>query len=361
MADLPTRALAAEYYTSAEIFAREQDAIMAKTWQFACHASQLPQPGCYLTLTIADESLICIRGGDGNIRAFYNVCQHRGHRLLQGRGRVKQIVCPYHSFCYALDGRFKTAPNIKVIAAEERAKIHLCEVPTDNFLGFIFVNLDANAVPMDEWFPNVREQLQAYVPNITQLQPLEWVEIPEQCNWKISVENYSECYHCATCHPTFSQGVIEPKSYNIAPQGYCLRHTTRCRPGEAMSYAVDLAANAHAGEYSSWFLYPMFSFQVYPGNMLNTYHWRPQTAGSVVVWRGWYSAGGEESAVVRQLAVQDRNTTVAEDICLVESVQSGMRSRGYRPGPLVVDAKGGVNSEHSIQHLQKWFTSALLN
>ena len=98
----------------------------------------------------------------------------------------------------------------------------------------------------------------------------------------------------------------------------------------------------------------MFSFQVYPGNMLNTYHWRAIDAGRVVIWRGWYSIDGVESAVVRQLAAQDRETTVAEDIGLVESVQRGLNSRGYKPGPLVIDPNYGVNSEHSIAVLQTW-------
>ena len=103
----------------------------------------------------------------------------------------------------------------------------------------------------------------------------------------------------------------------------------------------------------------MFSFQVYPGNVLNTYHWRAVDAENVVVWRGWYSAHGAEDPKVRQLAVQDRETTVEEDIHLVESVQRGLMSRGYQPGPLVVDPQGGVNSEHPIMHLQRWIREAI--
>ena len=125
-----------------------------------------------------------------------------------------------------------------------------------------------------------------------------------------------------------------------------------------MSYAIDLKANAYAGKYSSWFLWPMFSFQVYPGNVLNTYHWRATDTDHVVVWRGWYTVDGGESDIVRKLAIQDRETTVEEDIHLVESVQRGLKSRGFRPGPLVLDPKCGVNSEHSIKALQSWMRGA---
>jgi phenylpropionate dioxygenase-like ring-hydroxylating dioxygenase large terminal subunit len=88
---------------------------------------------------------------------------------------------------------------------------------------------------MDDWFP-VRGELEASCRTWADLKPLEWVEIPENCNWKVSVENYSECYHCSLNHPTFATGVIKPETYDIQPQGYCLRHTTECQNLDQMSY-----------------------------------------------------------------------------------------------------------------------------
>ena len=240
----------------------------------------------------------------------------------------------------------------------DRNEICLTPVRIEDFCGFLFVNLDPDAAPMDEWFPDVREELTAFVPQIDRLKPLEWVEIAENCNWKVSVENYSECYHCPINHPTFATGVIKPETYDIQPQGHCLRHTTECQNLDRMTYPIDLVANDHAGDYSSWFLWPLFSFQVYPGNILNTYHWRPVDVDHVVVWRGWYTVDGVDSEVIRRLAVQDRSTTVEEDIYLVESVQRGLKSRGYTPGPLVVDPACGVNSEHSVKTLQSWMREA---
>ena len=279
--------------------------------------------------------------------------------MVRGEGNCKLIVCPYHSWTYELEGGLRAAPNAQSVPGFERAGVCLNEVRTELFHGFIFVNLDENAKPMDNWFPNAREELRAFVPHIDDLEPLEWLEIPENCNWKVSVENYSECYHCSLNHPTFANGVVNPDTYDIQPQGYCLRHITECRGLEDMTYPIDLQANEHAGDYSSWFLWPMFSFQVYPGNILNTYHWRALGHDKVVVWRGWYSVNGEEDAIVRKLAVQDRETTVEEDIRLVESVQRGLGSRGYRPGPLGVDPACGVLSEHSVKVLQKWMREGI--
>ena len=358
MTSTPTLSLAAKYYTNPEVFKLETNGLLARTWQFAGHSSQLKETGDYFTFDMAGESLFCIKGRDGEIRTFYNVCQHRAHQLVSGQGQTRVVVCPYHAWTYELTGELRAGPNIKAVEGFDKSSICLTSVRTEVFLGFIFVNLDKDAKPMDEWFPNVRTELESYIPHWDTLAPLEWVEIPENCNWKVSVENYSECYHCALNHPTFSTGVVRPETYDIQPQGYCLRHTTECNSMDAMTYDINSGFDKN-DQYSSWFLWPMFSFQVYPGNLLNTYHWRAVDADHVVVWRGWYSVGGEENDIVRQMAVQDRETTVAEDIGLVESVQRGLKSRGYVPGPLVVDPKCGVNSEHSILTLQRWMKEAV--
>lgn len=357
----PIRSLAARYYTDPEIYAQEMSGLLARTWQFAGHASQLPNVGDYFTFEIAGQNLFAIRGRDEVIRTFYNVCQHRAHEMVTGTGNTRVVVCPYHAWTYELTGQLRAGPNIKSVPGFDRSEICLTEVRTEDFHGFLFVNLDDGAAPMDDWFPGVREEIAAFVPNIDALAPLEWVEVPENCNWKISVENYSECYHCPINHATFAEGVIKPETYDIQPDtggGYVLRHTTECQSMEKMTYPVDLSV-PHAGEYQSWFLWPMFSFQCYPGNVLNTYHWHATGPQNCTVWRGWYTPEGAESDVIRGLAVQDRQTTVEEDIHLVESVQRGLMSRGYRPGPLVLDPACGVSSEHSIATLHQWMREAV--
>ncbi len=355
----PVRTLEPRFYLDPELFRAEQARLMARSWQFAGHVSQARNVGDYFTFEIAGESLFCVRGRDQRNRAFFNVCQHRAHELVAGPGSAKRLVCPYHNWTYDLDGRLMGGPNLAAVPNFDKSRICLTEVRVEDFHGFLFACLDPDAPPMDEWFPNVRSELLEFVPRIDELEPLEWVRVPERCNWKLSVENYSECYHCSINHKTFANGIVKPETYDIRAQGHCLRHTTECQNLDSMSYSIDPDANPTAAKYSSWFLWPMFSFQVYPGNVLNTYHWRARAVDSVDVWRGWYTLGGAESETVRRLAVQDRETTVEEDIHLVESVQRGLGSRGYVPGPLVVDPKFGVNSEHSIKVLQKWMRDAV--
>jgi hypothetical protein len=188
------------------------------------------------------------------------------------------------------------------------------EVRTEVFAGFVFVNLDPDARPMAEWYPEAERELRAFVPHLERLNPALWIEIPEARNWKVAVENYSECYHCQL---------------------------------------------NHAGEYSSWFLFPDLLVSGLPRQRAQHLHWRPAAVDRVAVWRGWYTEGGLESDVITKLAQQDRWTTVDEDIRLVESVQRGLGSRGYRPGPLITDPRCGVSSEHSVKALHDWIRTAL--
>jgi phenylpropionate dioxygenase-like ring-hydroxylating dioxygenase large terminal subunit len=354
------RTLDPAYYTSDAIYQQECAGLFIRTWQYVGHVSQARNPGDYFSFEIGDQRLFCIRNSDNVLLTFYNVCQHRAHQLVEGQGHCKKaIVCPYHAWSYGLDGNLLRGPNTEVIPTEIRERICLTPVRTQEFCGFVFVNLNDEAEPMETWFPQVEAQLRTFVPDIDQLKPVETILVNEKCNWKASVENYSECYHCRINHRTFATGVIKPDTYDIQPQGYCLRHTTECQNLEKMTYPIDLAANTHAGDYSSWYLWPTFSFQVYPGNVLNTYHWQNVSVDEVVVTRGWYTAGGVASDVIHELALQDRQTTMEEDIHLVESQQRGFGSRGYKPGPLVIDPGGGVNSEHSIKALQQWMREAI--
>jgi len=186
---LPIRSLDARYYTDPKIFELEQQGVLARTWQFAGHASQVSEAGDYFTFEIAGESLFCVRTRDDKIKAYYNVCQHRAHQLVQDHGNAALIVCPYHAWSYELTGELRGAPNANSVIGFDKTSVCLTEVKIENFCGFLFANLDSNAKPMDDWFPNVRHELSEFVPQINELKPIEWVEVPEACNWKVSVEN----------------------------------------------------------------------------------------------------------------------------------------------------------------------------
>ena len=141
----PIRSLAARYYTDPEVFRLENRGLLARTWQFGCHSSELPKIGDYVTFEIANESLFAIRGRDEKIRFFFNVCQHRAHQLVKGKGNTRVVVCPYHAWAYELNGKLRTGPNINSVEGFNRNKICLKQVRSEEFLGFVFCRNLVNA------------------------------------------------------------------------------------------------------------------------------------------------------------------------------------------------------------------------
>src|SRR5512134_1600714 len=146
---LSQRPLPREYYFDQQIHKREMRQIFARTWRWVAHQSELSQPGDYLTMKIADESIIVLRGRDGVLRAFYNVCQHRASQLLHDRGNLKGfITCPYHSWSYDYKGCLRAAAKADEVAGFDKEQFGLSPVRLEVWLGFIFVNLDADAEPL---------------------------------------------------------------------------------------------------------------------------------------------------------------------------------------------------------------------
>jgi phenylpropionate dioxygenase-like ring-hydroxylating dioxygenase large terminal subunit len=347
------RAMDPAVYVDPTVFEAEVGSLLSRTWQYAGHATQLDSTGDFITHEVGGESLFTVRDQDGRVRTFYNVCMHRGHQLLQGSGRRRQIVCPYHAWSYRLDGRLRMAPHAEGRDGFDAAEICLTEVRTEEFCGFYFVNLDPDAPGMDELFPGIRSAIVEFLPTIGDMAPIERREFVAECNWKVAVENYNECYHCKTAHKSFSKGVVLPASYTIRPIGRCLNHSAETSPQQY--YEIDHEASPNAARYSSFFLWPLFSLQVYPGPIVNTFVWRPRSVNRTPFFREWFTPGGTDSPVVRQVADEDARTTVAEDLDLVRSVQRGVASRGYRPGPLIIDPGMGLNSEHSVAALKAWY------
>ena len=352
----PQRTLDPRFYLDPDIYRHEQEAIFSRTWQLACHTSRVAEPGDYVTFTVAEQSLFTIRSSDDTVRTFYNVCAHRAHELLEGTGSKKLLVCPYHAWSYKLDGSLHRAPNSDRPGFDP-GEVSLTEVRTEIFLGFVFVNLDPEAATMDHTYPRVREAIVDFLPHVEKLQAIERIDVVADGNWKLAVENYNECYHCRHAHPSFSSGVVLPDSYTITPEGRSMRHRAEAAPDA--SYDYDAHAFANAARYSSWYLWPAFSLQVYPGGLVNTFCWRPDGVGRTPFSREWFAVDGTDPATVRRVALEDRDTTVAEDLRLVASVQRGLKSKGYRPGQLVIDPDMGLNSEHTVAALKSWVLEAL--
>jgi phenylpropionate dioxygenase-like ring-hydroxylating dioxygenase large terminal subunit len=351
----PTMGLDAKYFTDRDLFERILEEVFYRNWLLACHSSQLAKPGDYLTLTLYDQDILLAHGKGGELKAFYNVCQHRGHKLAEGSGHKNLLVCPYHRWSYDLDGKLKAAPNSKSVPGFDAASICLTPIRVENFLGFVFINLDPDARPMDDVYPGIREEMLQLCSDVEQRKYAYHHEADEGCNWLTAVENYNECYHCKACHASFAKGIIDPNSYTIAPYRniQVLHHTSLATQSEEAWYDVSGA------DYGSFFLWPASSIQFYPGGVVNSFTWRPLAVDDVRVFRGFYSNDGEVDETLQKVINSDRETTFQEDLDIVKQVQRGLNSRGYRPGPLVVDPAGGIDNELPILKLHEWLRAAV--
>lgn len=192
------RAMPKSVYTSPEFLMQEQEHIFAKEWLCAGRAEALPNPGDYLTMTIAGEPVIVLRDRDGEIRAMSNVCRHRMSVLLEGRGNTKLITCPYHAWTYNLDGSLRGAPAMTLNDGFCRDKIALPNVRCEVWLGWIMVTLDPDAPLPSERLAGVQDLVGKYhMENYREdfRESFRWAT-----NWKVLAENFMESYHLPMCH-----------------------------------------------------------------------------------------------------------------------------------------------------------------
>ena len=346
------------YYYEPEIFEREKRAIFNRTWQYVCHQSRVAAPGQYCVRDIGDQSAVVLRDHDGVLQAFHNVCQHRAHRLLEGSGRLAGgIVCPYHNWSYALGGELRHARHSDRVADFDKAGIRLRRVRAERFCGFVFVNLDPEAKPIMEGREGLDREIRELSPNIEELQLANEREIPLAANWKNSVENYSECYHCPNQHPDLCEGSLDLSSYRITVHPEYHSHASR-GVGDSTAYARAMDQDGEEREFGSWLLWPNFALEVYPGGYLNVFHHQPLAPEKTVQRVEWYFPT-EEPTPEQQEVIAFVDVVRDEDVPICESVQRGLHSLGYTQGRFIADPGRSHFSEHAVHDFQTKVLDAL--
>jgi Rieske 2Fe-2S family protein len=219
LTDLPSSLIATlpgAFYTEEKLFAREQERIFESRWFCVARAADLAKPGAFRTVQVGRESVLVSRARDRSIRAFFNVCRHRGARLrTEESGVVNRVFrCPYHAWTYDLDGRLVAAPNLTKMPDVDRVAHGLVTVGVREWLGYVWVCL-ADAPP-----PFERDVVGEVVARLGDAESIERYDIANltvgrrivydvRANWKLIVENFMECYHCATIHPELVEVVPE--------------------------------------------------------------------------------------------------------------------------------------------------------
>jgi choline monooxygenase len=340
------------FYFDEGVYARELDLIFGNSWQYVCHNSAIDEPGQYVVREIGDQSIFVLRDEQGNIRAFYNVCQHRAHPLLEGDGRVRStITCPYHLWSYRLSGELKFARGSDRATTFPQDEICLTAIRTDQMAGFVFVNMDSEAAPMKEVYPGLEDDILTLAPDAVNLQQAYSRDYGLAANWKNSVENYSECYHCPNRHPSLVKEGIEINTYRITTYQNWHRHHTRSK-GDAQAYNLDQSGPETVHEFGSWLVWPNLSIEVYPGGNLTTFQHIPDGPERTTQSTQWFFHEGKPSDD-EQAVIDFVHLVREEDIPICESVQKGLHSRGYRQGKFMVDPQRSDISEHAVHDFQR--------
>jgi len=350
--------LPARYYYDSEIFNREKENIFYRTWLYAGHVSQLLEHGAYLTTQIHEQSVFVVRDEQNELKAFYNVCQHRGHELLSGSGKVRSIVCPYHAWTYALNGSLMGARNTQDLPDFNRCDFNLKPVQVEVICGMVFVNLDPNAKSLKEISGDLEQEIRSYCPSVDELSFAARDTYDVASNWKTMIDNFLECYHCQPAHKDFVD-LVDMTSYRSRTHGIYSSHVS-----DAAKSTDSSAFSFEKGEvdfgYAGWFLWPNLTIWVYPGDAnLSVLQMTPAASEQTVEYQDWFVRGGQPGAQLREAMDYQKDILQPEDIGLCESVQRGLRSRGYNQGRFVVDSGLSSESEHAVHHFQSLVADAL--
>jgi len=344
--------LPSAYYSHDSVFEIEKERIFARQWICVAHGSELAEPNDYITRELIGENIIVVRGRDSVLRAFYNVCPHRGHELLKGSGKARNIItCPYHAWAFKLDGELAHARNGDKVPHFDPSLASLIPLKVEQHAGFVFINMDPEATPVATQLPGLEAHMRAACPVIDQLHLAARFVTHTPANWKIIVDNYLECYHCGPAHPGFSDSVRVDTYTQTMFGNWGLSHGL-ARPSE-QSFQFD--ASVENPNFSGYWTWPATMFNVPPGaDFMTAIYEFPVSAEMTLQHYEIYFLNQELTEAQQALITWYRDVFRPEDLRLVESVQRGIKSRGYRGrGRIMVDqARSGI-SEHGIAHFHR--------
>lgn len=351
----------AKYYTSEEIFEFEKEKIFANTWVCVSHISEVADKNSYIIRELIGESLVLVRGRDNILRGFYNVCPHRGHQLLSGEGgKVKNVItCPYHAWAFKLDGELAHATNCENVNNFEADAMSLSQFHVTEYAGFIYVNLTkGEPQPIEEQLPGLADKMEEACAVIKDLKLAARFVNPTAANWKTIVDNYIECYHCPTNHVSFASSVDVGMYDHLLHNNWTVQ-IGKAKPSES-SYQFDDANGDH--KFYGFWVWPCTMFNMPPGEDFMTVIYEfPVSAGKTLQYYDIYFLNEELTEYQKDLIEWYRTVFRPEDLRLVEGVQRGLTSRGYRgQGRIMADKQRSGISEHGVAHFHKTVAEAHL-
>ena len=349
-----TSRLPARFYLDGSILALEKERIFKRAWLLGGHISEVAEPGCYVVGDILGEQVILIRGDDGEIRGFHNVCRHRGHELLKGSGCTRRITCPYHAWAYDLDGTLVHAKNTEKVATFRPEAHALKPVRVEQFLGLLLFNLDADAPSFQDQFPALEDEVHRYVPRLDELVPESSAARDAttlECNWKVLLDNCLECYHCTPAHPAFVD-LVDLETYQIVCHDAHTTHIVQSVKTDNAAYPYD--ANDEVRHAVFWHLWPNWTLGVFPGSPnFGAFAFDPITPTRTRTQGISMRIPGPKSESDLARARYSSEVLWPEDLSLCEAVQRGIATSAFEPGQFLVGDIADGESEiatHFFQH-----------
>jgi carnitine monooxygenase subunit len=330
-------------YSDPAFYALEVERIFRPSWQIVCHESDIANAGDWHSLDYAQESIIVVRGQDHIIRAFTNVCRHRGSRLVDGdHGCAKKLVCPYHAWTYDLNGQLTGVPDAASYPMLDREASGLVLVDVSIWHGFVFVRLQGDGPSVAQMMAHYEHQIAPY--RFKDLTALGRVTVrPRHVNWKNIGDNYSDGLHIPVAHPGLTR--LFGKSYGVEAEAHVDRMWGDLvdRPSanwserlyQTLLPPVPTLPEANQKRWLYFKLWPNIAFDIYP-DQVDFMQWLPTGPTSCVIREISYALADDrrEMRAARYLNWRINRQVNAEDTLLVSRVQAGMASKSFSMGPL---------------------------
>lgn len=338
------RSLPAWVYSDPDFFALEREKIFLPAWHLVGHVSDIPKSGDYLTFNLYNEIAFVVRGRDGVIRGFHNVCRHRAARLVDGEyGNCgRSVVCPYHAWTYQLDGTLTGVPNLEEYAHFSRDDHGLTPVNTDVFFGFIFIRFKSGGPSLAEYMAPVADEFALY--KMAEMKPLRHVGTRiREVNWKNATDNYVDALHIRVAHDGL-HGLLGD-SYKLTIDRGVHKIFSELKTGAMAAPSnnayckflphVDHLPAERQRMWTYYKLWPNLMFDIYP-DQIDFMQFIPLTPTRCILRENAYALADNcrEMKAARYLNTRINRNVNLEDKGLIERVQAGMASSSFTVGPL---------------------------
>jgi choline monooxygenase len=334
----------AAWYTDPRIAELERLSVFSKTWQLVARTDQVRSPGEFVRATVAGEPIVVVRGNDGVLRGFYNVCRHHAAAVVtEPCGQASLLHCPYHGWNYGLDGSLKGMPEFEGVENFDRAQNGLVPVRVETWECFVLVNLDEHAMPLAEFLGRLVQRVAPL--GIGKLRYFDRRTYNINCNWKVFVDNYLDGgYHVPHLHKGLNS-VLDYKQYTIENEDrYCLQSSPMVASSE------DATTGAVRKGDRAWYFWqhPNLMINCYAGYMDTNLVIPIDVDHCTVIFDFYFADISEANRKYNEESVNVGNRVQEEDLGICEDVQRGLKSRAYRAGRLSVRREAGEQLFHRL-------------